>query len=302
MKDHSSSEVCPVCQGTKWRVDPLACHLLGLPNPYRVQFCCNCGLGRLVPQLSAAQLECLYNGSYFNSAEYSHLAPTGWQAPMSDYCSEVVPLRLTKFSDTLKLLFRLAPQARTLLDVGAATGDMVKLALDNGLLADGIEFSEFAIRQAHFRFGIDLMDLPLSQLQKTDGYDLIHLNHVFEHFNHPLDELKHLSRLLNPGGLLYIEVPLQFHVVERMRMRLKPNDRIFLVESLHHPFFYNATTLRRLLRENGFEVLQTRVFEGARYPSASLVQRFKREVWRLLSAFEIGNFVEIIARPAHVTR
>ena len=182
---------------------------------------------------------------------------------------------------------------------------MVRLARDNGLVADGLEFSEFATLQACERYNIELMNMPLAQLHKPSGYDIIHLNHVFEHFGEPLVELKHIRRLLSPGGLLYVEVPLQFHIVERMRFRLKPTERTLSVHSLHHPFFYTPPTLRRLLSENGFEVVRTRVFDDARYPSASALQSVKRELWRLLSAFEIGNFVEIIARPvaaAHLAR
>lgn len=295
-------ESCPVCNAARWRVDDVAGHLLGLTEPFHVQFCRDCGLGRLLPQLSSAELKSLYNGSYFNSHQYSDCATPGWLPPDADYCTQVVPERLTKFAKTLRELCRLAPQASTLLDVGAATGEMIKLARDNGLAADGLEFSEFASRQARERYGIELMNVPLAQLQKPEGYDLIHLNHVFEHFNEPRTELEHLQRLLNPGGLLYIEVPLQFHVVERLRFRLKPTERSLSVESLHHPFFYNANTLRRLLHENGFEVVGTRVFDAFRYPSTTVVQSVKRTMWRLLSAFEIGNFVEIIARPGASAR
>jgi SAM-dependent methyltransferase len=302
MIPQSYTDSCPVCKNSRWHNDRLAERMLGLVEPYRIQFCGGCGQGRLVPQLSTAELRSLYDGSYFNNAHDLSRTGANLKAPEVDYASQVVPERLAKFSRTLRDLRRLAPQACTLLDVGAATGEMVRLARDAGLVADGLEFSEYASRRARELYGIELMNVPLADLQASADYDLIHLNHVFEHFNDPLAELARLRRLLKPGGLLYIEVPLQFHVVTRMRMRIRPVDPGLSVHSLHHPFFYNADTLRRLLSANGFEVLRTRVFDASRYPAATAIQRAKRMLWQLLAAFEIGNFVEIIARPVEAAR
>lgn len=272
--------------------------MLGLVDPYRVEFCGGCGQGRLVPQLSQEELTRLYDGSYFDSAEGQAPADAEWRPPASDYASQVVPERLSKFAQALRDLRALHPRARTFLDVGAATGDMVKLARDAGFAADGLEFSQFAIRQARERHGIELMDVLLADLEAPARYDLVHLSHVFEHFNDPLAELKHLRRVLAPDGLLYIEVPMQFHSVARVRMRLRPVNPGLTVHSLHHPFFYTATTLRRLLQANGFEVVRTKVFDPGRYPARSVATRVKRVLWWLLSGIEIGNYIEVIARPA----
>ena len=296
MTDHLSSDQCPVCGGASWNPDVQADRILGLVEPYRVEVCSGCGLGRLFPQLSLEDLKSVYDGSYFNSS-CSVSADVVWQPPELDYATQVVPERLAKFSKTLQDLCQLAPKASTLLDVGAATGDMVKLARDSGLVADGLEFSEFASRQAFERYGIELMNVPLSQLQQSSVYDIIHLNHVFEHFNEPRFELEQLHRLLKPGGLLYIEVPLQFHLLERIRFWLNPTDQTISVHSLHHPFFYTTSTLHQLLNDTGFKVLRMRVFDNTRYPSHSMVHRTKRLLWRLFSVFKIGNFIEIIAQP-----
>lgn len=300
MADFYGSECCPACRGLDWTIDDISGRLLGLEEPYKVQFCKNCGLGRLVPQLSIAELQSLYAGSYFNSEQHLVDPTLKSQAPDADYLSQIVPMRLAKFSRTLSELQLLAPQARTFLDVGAATGEMVKIAREAGLEADGLEYSEFAVREARKNYGIELLNMPLSQVHHSAGYDIIHLNHVFEHFNEPRCELASLRRLINPRGLLYIEVPSQFHIAEKIRFLLKPNTRRFTLESLHHPFFYNIKSLRLMLGDYGFEIVDIRVFDESRYPASTLLKRVKRLIWRSLSILEVGNYIEIVARPATV--
>ena len=108
--------------------------------------------------------------------------------------------------------------------------------------------------------------------------------------------------MIKPNGLIYIEVPFQFNLVERISYFLDPTLRSFTVESLHHPFFYTPRSLRIMFRKHGFEILTLRVFDGQRYPSFSIRQKIKKILWLFLSLFRVGINIEIIAHPIAVSR
>jgi len=238
----------------------------------------------------------LYSGAYFNSKQALANSESEIAAPAADYLSEVVPERYAKFAKTVKAFRKLNPAAKTLLDVGAATGDFVKIARDEGFEAEGIEFSEVAIAMANDRHSIKLERLALAEVQRDGFYDCIHLNHVFEHFNEPVAELSHIYRLLSERGLLYIEVPYQFNVVEKWMFRLSRREEKFSLHSLHHPYFYTPRSIVRLLRAKGFEVIETCVFDSTRYEAATFREKTKKLLWWVLAKISVGNYIEIYAR------
>jgi SAM-dependent methyltransferase len=287
---------CPVCSDVSWRRDRTACRILALPDDYAVVRCATCGQRRLDPQLSPEQLDDLYSGAYFSSSRgVSGRLPLIKAAP-TDYSAEVVRTRRFKFAKTLRVLGRLLPATRSLLDVGAATGDFVKLAREHGFAADGIEMSAFAVEQAEIRNSIGLRRRMLAEVDGDALYDCIHLNHVFEHFNDPVEELVQIRRLLRPDGVLYLEVPYQFQLIERAWLWFGRDRPEFTLHSLHHAFFYTPRTIERLLRERGFEVIEISVFDAERYEASAEGNALKKVLWQMLAALSIGNHIEIYAR------
>lgn len=282
---------CPICRSNDWKNDLEAGKMLGLSQIYHVLACNSCGQKKLDPQLGQVDQERLYSQGYFNSAGCEDSVTLAHELP-ANYL-DIATGRQAKFLRTVLELKAVFPVANSFLDVGAATGDMVHVARNAGLDAEGIEFSEFAVNEARKRFGFELKRLSLSEVGNT-RYDLIHLNHVFEHFNEPVVELKHLHRILKPDGGLYIEIPYQFNLIERLKYRLRPVEVALSLHSIHHPFFYTPRTIKRILIANNFRILKLRVFTWNRYPSETVIQKLKLISWWVLSWFDIGNYIELI--------
>ena len=293
-----TSVACIACGGTDTAVDESASRSLGFPDDLRVIRCRRCSLRWLSPARSREDYLEIYRSSYFETLP-------------EDYGS-VVADRSAHFRERIGRMRRwFQDRPFSLLDVGAATGEFLHEALRAGIDAIGIEPSESACREAEEKFGIrlirgDIFDVP----PNMDAYDVIHMNHVFEHIPYPKECLRKLHEMLKPGGYLMIEVPYQFgNFLERCRARfgiLEPQP--FSMYSIHHPFFYTPKCLKILLRNHGFGIRQVRVWRGylsskleeagryCRYPAWSLVEQYAHLANIVLK--EKGRFVsfEVCAR------
>jgi SAM-dependent methyltransferase len=132
----------------------------------------------------------------------------------------------------------------TVVDFGCGAGGLLA-----GLSAGrkvGVEVNELA-RSAAQRRGLVIVS---STHELEDGIaDVVISNHALEHTLAPFDELRGLHRLLKPGGLLVLWLPLDDWRIQRTLMK-DPN---------HHLYTWTPLTLRNLLEEAGFEVRECSV-------------------------------------------
>lgn len=106
------------------------------------------------------------------------------------------------------------PQGRktpgTLLDVGAGLGTFMHAANKSGWRVHGIEFNKESVDIGKKLFDLDIVHGNFYKLEDYFPgmkFDLINMNHVFEHVLQPREYLRYLSGFLNPGGCLLITVP-----------------------------------------------------------------------------------------------
>lgn len=287
---------CQICETEVNHIDHFAGKILGLNNKFNVFKCFKCGQRMVDPQLSNKELDKLYSDSYFDNSKEVQIesnADSIKTAP-SQY-DLIINERLNKFEHCVNILKKINPKGNKILDVGAASGDFVNAAKNSGLDAEGIEYSQYGVDEASKNYGIKLEKSILSDLKNDNYYDFIHLNHVFEHFNSPNDELKHIDRLLKKDGVLYIEIPFQFHFIERIQYRLFKDLPKFTLSSIHHPFFYTPNTLIKILNNNGFSVIKLSTYDFNRYNKNSFLGLFKNFLWFLLSLIKVGNYIEVYA-------
>jgi len=91
-----------------------------------------------------------------------------------------------------------------ILDFGCGKGDFIQLSKDISQRSVGIELN-LINREYLNSIGIECLT-KLSELN-DDKFDLITLNHVFEHLNNPIDILIELKKYLKDDGIIIIEVP-----------------------------------------------------------------------------------------------
>jgi 2-polyprenyl-3-methyl-5-hydroxy-6-metoxy-1,4-benzoquinol methylase len=137
-------------------------------------------------------------------------------------------------------------------DLGCWTGSFVAAARTRGWEAVGIEPSEWASAIARSR-GLDVRTRRMEDHGLAAGsFRLVVMADVLEHLAEPRAGLASARDLLEPGGLAYLTVPDAGSALARVLGR-----RWWSVLPMHLQYFTRAS-MKRLLRDGGFEVLTVR--------------------------------------------
>ncbi len=95
------------------------------------------------------------------------------------------------------------------LDVGCSLGYTVAAAIEMGLDAHGIDIDPVTVKMAQDSFGSDRFSAVTIDAFADAGrtFDLLYTAETIEHTLDPHGFMASASRLLNPGGLLYLTTP-----------------------------------------------------------------------------------------------
>ena len=143
---------------------------------------------------------------------------------------------------------------------------ILDLGCSGGLLAEKLR------PEGHFVVGVDTSEVP-GVRERTDafvaadlengipqevgaGYDVVIAGDVIEHLSNPRVALRDMMRVLRPGGQVILSVPNFAHWYPRLRVMLGMfgYDRRGILDETHLRFF-TRSSLRRLVRGAGFDIL-----------------------------------------------
>ena len=148
----------------------------------------------------------------------------------------------------------LGKPALDILEIGAGLGVFVQYANSAGHEATGTEVTkEYADMSSDSLNGriIHVEGDRYTERFKRASFDLIYMEHVFEHVLHPDKILSQASQLLRPGGVLLLAVPNMNSLSSRLQGKYwawgMPPD---------HLYFYNQSNLSLLLEKHGFAVTE----------------------------------------------
>lgn len=255
-------------------------------GPFRVLTCAGCGLVYVTPRLQGQALLDVYDASYWNSQNPK-------QRGYADYAAEGA-LYLKTFQKRMALVSRwLPPQAR-ILDVGCAAGYFLRVAQRHGHDVHGVELSAAIAVEAQQALGqgrVHIGTLAEAMTQKDYGarsFDLVTLWDVIEHIPTPQEVLQQVRTLIKPGGRLLLETQ---NVASRWARLL--GRRWHHYKHDEHLFHFDPRTIRRLLDECGFRVLEVGSAYAGKYVSfAFLAERAGR----------LGRIPGLLASPLGLLR
>jgi len=286
-----NSKLCIVCHSSDTFTDKKAGSHLSLPQNIKIVKCKRCGLRWLSPIPFTVEYQEMYRSSYFED--------------MPEDYEKVVAERIIHFRNRIKNIKRCIGKNRIrLLDIGAATGEFMAEAQRSGIEVLGIEPSSSACERAKQKYGIEMIQGDFMGIDLgSSTYDVIHMNHVFEHLSKPQEYLEKVRGILADDGIFVIEVPNQFdnilHIIMRLLGRAQPQP--FNIYSIHHPFFYTSRSLGLLLAQHSFKIIKLstwtrhmKIKSASFYPGASFVEKYILLAGDLI--FKGGLFIEVYAR------
>jgi SAM-dependent methyltransferase len=114
------------------------------------------------------------------------------------------------YDESVKLLMQHIEPGATVLDYGCGTGGFLKALSSNGFVPVGVEFDQDAALFAADHSQCEVISLEaFNTFSRVPRFQAIHLGDVLEHLPDPAVILKHLLELLTPGGVLFVEGPLE---------------------------------------------------------------------------------------------
>ena len=105
--------------------------------------------------------------------------------------------------------------------------------------------------------GVTIID---TLVEGKNAYDLIIAMHVFEHLSNPAEELVRLRSFLNPGGYVYIEVPLEGLVDFEMTTAKQASQKIHWHEHIN---FYSKSSMRALFNAAALETVDVSMLDAS---------------------------------------
>jgi len=183
-------DICPICGGSDFR-------FLFQKDGHGHERCAGCRLIRINPQPGDEELEAIYNNaktSYYES----------WGREEDVYAR----MKCLTFERLLAMLPPPGKQGLRLLDIGAATGILMRVAQAKGYEVYGIEASRPGAEAISRRFGPDRVFNGYFSEDFSHwpglGFDVVCLVDLLEHIRRPDLVLAKIHRLLNDGGRLVI--------------------------------------------------------------------------------------------------
>lgn len=236
MEQVKSSEItCNVCGAE-------VTSILIRKGEYDVYQCPACRLAFTYPQPAAIDEQ--YDSSYF------------------DLYRKRREFRLKRAETRLKAIELMREPGR-LLDIGCSLGYFVEAANARGWRAAGIEISPYASEEAR-QLDLDVRTGVLEDAHYQDAsFECVTMWDVLEHVPDPTQHMLEIHRILSRGGIVVIGTPNLDHVQFRRKREkwrhLKPAE---------HIFYFQQSSITRLLEKTGFTIVQPPVLGGRSFPGS----------------------------------
>ena len=212
-------------------------------DEFSLDKCSVCGAFFLNPSPTDEQLDQAYDDSYYGTGD-------------SKFGSGVEKvLDVFRGARGRRVCGYVKPGCRVL-DIGCGSGDFLKKLSERGFEAFGTELDGQAARRAMQVDGIKVKTGPLLEADfDKDFFDAVCMWHVFEHLTEPKRTLEILSKILKPGGYLFLSMP----NIESIQSRLFKGRWLHL-DPPRHLFFLSPEKLVSAVKDFGFSMVRKKFF------------------------------------------
>jgi 2-polyprenyl-3-methyl-5-hydroxy-6-metoxy-1,4-benzoquinol methylase len=202
-----------------------------------------CGVALQNPQPDEKSLLARYDDEYFlyeekNEPAFLRLALLGLKDIGFDKLSESLP-------------------DRSILDIGCATGILLKHFREKGWTTAGVEVCEASARFGNERYKVNIHNGLLGNAPfLPQGFSVVYSSHVIEHVNQPLEFIGQAVRLLKPGGLFICTTP------DRSGFQARLFGKNWRSAIADHLFLFRSSDLLSLFGKSGLKTLVRKTWGG----------------------------------------
>ena len=226
-------------------------------------------------------------GPYYESEDY--ISHTDAKSTLTDRLYQLVKAKNLK--DKVQLIENQYVKSKSLLDLGAGTGDFLITAQNSGFRVTGIEPNAKARKLAEQK-GVHLLE----SLKEVSGqkFQAITLWHVLEHLPNLEEQITTLANLLEEDGVLVIAVP-NFKSFDAKHY--KSYWAAFDVP--RHLWHFSRTSIAKLFAPHQMEVVKIKPMWFDAFYVSMLSEKYKGNKLYLISAFFVGlwsNFRAIFTK------
>ena len=228
--------ICPICQSKEIK---FFCEKSG----HKLYRCFSCELIFVWP--TPGNLTEIYILSYFKQeADDKRVNKFGYVDYEED--KKATQKTFVTYLDKISQLTK----GRKIFDIGTATGYFLDMARERGWSTGGVEISAYAAGIAKNK-GHNIFLGDLAELRIEENYDAITMWDVLEHLSDPAKYLKIINNILNQGGILAL------NTIDNSSWWAR-----FWGKNWHailppeHLFYYSAKSLKILLANNGFKIIE----------------------------------------------
>lgn len=187
--------------------------------------------------------------------------------------------RVTLFQK-VKLVDRYVQDDKSILDIGAGTGDFLFAAAQKGWTISGVEPNSEARNRA-FQKSVALSPDLESLMHRK--YKVITLWHVLEHLPDLENQILKMISLLEERGALVIAVP-NFNSYDAKHYK----ESWAAYDVPRHLWHFSRTAIKKLFHKYGMEVVETRPMIFDAFYVALLSEKYKTGKTNYLRAFQVG--------------
>jgi SAM-dependent methyltransferase len=243
---------CPVCDSGVGEVlhtqSFAAVAEIGNSDSVDIVSCETCGVAFSDVPMRQEELDTVYrdHSKYADTSMYKSDGPAGVLPPDA-------PWDLERLEGTAEYLSGVIGDRTTrVLDAGCATGSLLGFLSGRGFTnLVGLDPSPTATAAARRLHAVDAIAgsfiTPPPDLGK---FGLVVLSHVLEHLEDVKAAVRSMFDLVEPGGLVYLEVPNAARYVDHLVAPFHD----FNTEHINH---FSAATLRRLMTSHGFSEVES---------------------------------------------
>lgn len=181
---------CPLCLSEKSDIAfPYAIKFADVIYSYYRCLCCRTVYIDPIPNDSAFKL--IYSKELYHDAHYSLID----RHP---------------YHKSAALLAKFAASGSSVLDYGCGVGHFLAATKELGFRSCGVEYDSDAADYASSSIGCPVFSVSQFKCQNYyHSFDVLHLGDVLEHLPNPISTLALLLTTLKPGGILFVEGPLE---------------------------------------------------------------------------------------------